>query len=281
MASCIGLILFCRLRMRPVQQELDLQWKQVIGSWEDSYLDNETQTGIGMVENSNKSKFRSRLSTCFRKNNSHNGCIHGWMGSSSAGTLNHRPLVKDRKAVSHQRVGAPCHTFRFASILPQIGRASSPHQNRQHNICVLHSQARRNEVASSFRGGSDAAALRYLSWDRHCGGTSTRMPKRSGGSIQLATLRLQRVETTPGSSGSHLLSMGSAHDRSLRHTEQHEMPRSRFWYPGTMSNALLISWSKIFAYAFPPFPLISKVLRKVKIDHCTLILIAPAWPRQY
>ena len=56
---------------------------------------------------------------------------------------------------------------------------------------------------------------------------------------------------------------------------------SIFWHPGTKGNALLISWSKIFAYAFPPFPLISKVMKKVKIDHCSLILIAPAWRHQY
>jgi hypothetical protein len=33
-------------------------------------------------------------------------------------------------------------------------------------------------------------------------------------------------------------------------------------------------------YAYPPIPLIPKVLQKVREDKCRLILIAPQWPRR-
>lgn len=33
-------------------------------------------------------------------------------------------------------------------------------------------------------------------------------------------------------------------------------------------------------YAFPPFPLISRVTLKLKLDHAKLILIPLAWPRR-
>lgn len=49
---------------------------------------------------------------------------------------------------------------------------------------------------------------------------------------------------------------------------------------GSLGNAFSIAWFNIFAYAFPPIPLIPRVLRKLKAEPCTLILIAPAWPRQ-
>jgi hypothetical protein len=48
------------------------------------------------------------------------------------------------------------------------------------------------------------------------------------------------------------------------------------------TDALSIPWSGLFAYAFPPFILVSKVVEKVEKDHpCELILIAPKWPNQF
>lgn len=47
-------------------------------------------------------------------------------------------------------------------------------------------------------------------------------------------------------------------------------------------DALSIAWSKMFAYAFPPTQLISRMLEHLQNQsHCTLILIAPCWPRQF
>lgn len=45
-------------------------------------------------------------------------------------------------------------------------------------------------------------------------------------------------------------------------------------------NAFTISWSKIFFYAFPPFPVILKTLRKIVNDRAKGIIIVPLWPTQ-
>ena len=45
-------------------------------------------------------------------------------------------------------------------------------------------------------------------------------------------------------------------------------------------DALAFSWRGLEAYAFPPFPLISEVLRKARQDQPSLILIASDWPAQ-
>ena len=45
-------------------------------------------------------------------------------------------------------------------------------------------------------------------------------------------------------------------------------------------DALVISWSGILGYAYPPIALLSRVLQKVKQEECTLILIAPLWPKR-
>ena len=45
-------------------------------------------------------------------------------------------------------------------------------------------------------------------------------------------------------------------------------------------NAFTLSWKKYFWYAFPPFSLIMKVLKKVKEDETTGIIIVPDWCSQ-
>ncbi|XP_070179926.1 uncharacterized protein [Littorina saxatilis] len=45
-------------------------------------------------------------------------------------------------------------------------------------------------------------------------------------------------------------------------------------------NAMEIDWKDLVAYAFPPIPLLSKVLRKADLEKPRLVLIAPLWPSQ-
>ena len=45
-------------------------------------------------------------------------------------------------------------------------------------------------------------------------------------------------------------------------------------------DALSIPWLGLEAYAFPPFPIISRVLKKARIDQPHLLLILPKWPAQ-
>jgi hypothetical protein len=45
-------------------------------------------------------------------------------------------------------------------------------------------------------------------------------------------------------------------------------------------DALSMSWKGMLAYAFPPFPLLARVIRKIAEEGHEVILIAPAWARQ-
>ncbi|XP_070208316.1 uncharacterized protein [Littorina saxatilis] len=46
-------------------------------------------------------------------------------------------------------------------------------------------------------------------------------------------------------------------------------------------NALEISWTNLTAYAFPPFCLLGRVLRRVDLEKPVLVLVAPLWPSQH
>ena len=55
------------------------------------------------------------------------------------------------------------------------------------------------------------------------------------------------------------------------------------WHPDPMStsvDAFTISWSDCFFYAFPPFCMIPRVLRKIRQDKARGIVVAPAWCAQ-
>ena len=45
-------------------------------------------------------------------------------------------------------------------------------------------------------------------------------------------------------------------------------------------DAFAINWTNLLAYAFPPIPVLGKVLRKAREEQANLILIAPRWPAQ-
>ena len=45
-------------------------------------------------------------------------------------------------------------------------------------------------------------------------------------------------------------------------------------------DALSLSWRDLSVYAFPPIPIIGKVLRKARLDRPSMILVAPNWPYQ-
>jgi len=46
------------------------------------------------------------------------------------------------------------------------------------------------------------------------------------------------------------------------------------------TDALSFPWENLWAYAFPPFPLIRATLSQIRITPCKVILIAPDWPTQ-
>ena len=56
------------------------------------------------------------------------------------------------------------------------------------------------------------------------------------------------------------------------------------WFPDVKAkycDAFSISWSSFLGYAFSPFNLIGRVLRKVELEHCELVIVVPEWRTQY
>ncbi len=45
-------------------------------------------------------------------------------------------------------------------------------------------------------------------------------------------------------------------------------------------DALVMDWSNLYGYAYPPTGLLRQVIKKIVAHRCTIILIAPHWPYQ-
>ena len=63
----------------------------------------------------------------------------------------------------------------------------------------------------------------------------------------------------------------------------HQLPQFISWRPDPYvigTDTLQVPWTRWRGYAFPPFALISKVLRKVRKERSTILLIAPVWESQ-
>ena len=76
---------------------------------------------------------------------------------------------------------------------------------------------------------------------------------------------------------------GAPHVDLFATTENARLPTfvSPLPEPGAWkTDALSFSWTGLWAYAYPPTPLIPQVLEKVRTEECELVLIAPAWPTQ-
>ena len=65
--------------------------------------------------------------------------------------------------------------------------------------------------------------------------------------------------------------------------ENNKLPTFVSPYPDEMAfatDALSLSWNGLWAYAYPPTPLLPRVLAKVRSETVELILVAPWWPKQ-
>ena len=63
----------------------------------------------------------------------------------------------------------------------------------------------------------------------------------------------------------------------------HQLPRYTSWKLDSCCmtvDALQQKWTYMFPYAFPPFSLIEKVLRKIQEDRVAAILVTPTWQSQ-
>ena len=77
--------------------------------------------------------------------------------------------------------------------------------------------------------------------------------------------------------------LGTPHIDLFATRLNHQLPRYMAWKPdpGAVAvDAFTEPWGNLFAYIFPPFNLISRVLKKIETERVSAVVIVPYWPTQ-
>mgnify|MGYP002805015845 CR=1 FL=1 len=92
------------------------------------------------------------------------------------------------------------------------------------------------------------------------------------------------ITRTPGGGAWSLPQMARTMARSIRHSREHAM--SALLCVGAPKVCLaqrlipLKEWNSRLLYAFPPIPLLPRVLKKIRTNRAQFILVAPDWARR-
>ena len=143
------------------------------------------------------------------------------------------------------------------------------------------------------QGGTKSATLCYLLWDVMLWCQDHQVQLRAvhlAGKLNITADRLSRKRVSPlewslkDSIAHQVFNMlGRPHIDLFASSQNAKLPTYCCWSQDPLAlavDSLSLDWTGMFAYAFPPIPLIPKVLRKVEEEGCQVILIAPAWPKR-
>ncbi|XP_034265608.1 uncharacterized protein LOC117661164 [Pantherophis guttatus] len=247
-----------------------------------SPLDSSSSPVLGMVDLSGSCSGMPVQSASAREH--HHGREPLRMRGSPGVSDGPRAVVGPGEGTSHQHLGAQSHLPSSSQVPSSPSRSGCLDQNRQRSCQGPHQPARRDPLQGSHEGGISSLQVGGESLGIHSRLSHLRVSKCSGRRFQslgggqtewsLDPLLFQDIVHRFGLPAVDLFASES----------NHQLPRfyTRFPVPGAKAvDALISPWPcGLLLYAFPPLPLISRVIRKLLQEQAELILLAPFWPRQ-
>ncbi|XP_042299886.1 flocculation protein FLO11-like [Sceloporus undulatus] len=222
-----------------------------------------------MVARLPKRVHRYALRPASTTNDSDDGCVDGRLGCTPSGPMRKREVVPAGTCAPHQRAGNVGGREGSESIRIHRFRQGDSTQDRQHNCDVLCQQTGRHQSRTLLD-----ITLRIWDWCIH---------RR----ILLQAIHLPGEENTLAD---QLSRTSTCHEWRL-HPETVDLfatasnshcPQfcSRVRHESPFEDAFAFDWSRETIYAFPPFPLLTRVVSKMSRERVNAILITPWWPRQ-
>lgn len=285
MASCLELIPFARLQMRPMQLHLLSFWKpssrdleleipvtQHLVSHVTWWLNRaNTQKGRSVVQ-----EFPSVTITTDASKLGYGGHIN-----QSQVTQGVWSQAEKKQHINWLEMEAVLRTVKF--FLPQLKNKSV--MVRCDNIsCVQF---------LNKQGGTKSASLCYKTWELWQLAIQHNIRLKAAylaGRLntladQLSRVKIQPTEWTLNNQVVQYLfqTWGSPQIDLFASVHNHKTPIFCTWQPhcrALATDAFSISWDMMIAYAYPPICMIPKVLEHMTKFKCQMILIAPQWPRR-
>ena len=214
---------------------------------------------------------------------SRDGCLPAWMGGGSQRDQHRGVMVGRRTIPAYQPSGTDGRGLCNKDLFERETQHSCPPEDGQYSSYLVYQPHGRNEISESVTQGMRTMAMVPSTWDHPVGRASTRSNEHCSGHGISHSEVISRVETQSRSVQQDHASTRILLDRSVCiQTEQsapqvHELaPRPIRSRHGRTTDALVERES----YAFPPFALIGRCLRKIHQEGCSVILVAPVWVTQ-
>ena len=236
-----------------------------------------------LVQTSSRAMTEQGFSSCYGSAGSSttrllyiHGCESGGMGHPSGRSLSFRPVVCSMEQRTHKCSGTPSSLVSFEVLSSGNFRLSGVAVDRQLNRGGLTEQRR----------GARSRTLSLLAWcaKRQLSLTAKFVPGKLNVLADSLSRKGQIIHTE------WTLHRGTLsqifHFWEVLHIDlfatrlSNQLPTfvSPFHDPLAWAvDVMTLSWEGMLAHAFPPIPLLLKVLLKMEKETCLVILIAPCW----
>ena len=166
-------------------------------------------------------------------------------------------------------------------IHTSVAGQSCPFQIEQHDCCVTDFENGISQVVEVYSCHPGDLGTRVIAQEHSYCTTLTGQGKRDCQSAKQGVQGHQQLEAGPSSvcSSDEFL---SSHSGGSFFTDRlnHKLAWYWSWRPDPHAeevDALTTVWNPMRAYAFPPFRLVRRILRKVQDERSELLLVAPVW----
>lgn len=286
MASCIEIIPFARLHMRPIQLHLLAHWKPVskdmtINVPITGHLIDHLRWWL-LRANTLKGRSLQQWSTTVTITTDSSKTGYG-------GHMNEQKVFQG--TWTREQAKRHINVLEMEAVLRTVKNFLPYLKNQQ---VLIRSD---NTTVVQFinkQGGTRSASLCYLTWELwNLAIKHNFMIKAAyvAGKMNLLADHLSRVKIRPSewTLNNQIVQMlfrrwGTPMIDLFASVHNHKVPIFCSWYQNSQAlaiDALSVSWERMIAYAFPPICLIPKVLQHMSQFNCQIILIAPQWPRRH
>lgn len=209
-------------------------------------------------------------------------CIREGLGSSFRQCSDSRIVADFVQEQAYQLVRTESCVSSSPGVCKSVGEQECTCEVGQCYSCQLLKQTRWDKVPRTVL--LDMASVPMVHNTLYTTESSTHSRKEecnSGCSVEGKTFsEIDRMDIEFNGRESSFQQNGTTVNRPLCNISEQETACFCFSISGRNCSGRSLNWTGMFAYAYPPPIILPKVLQKVLNENCTIILIAPVWPRQ-
>ena len=215
--------------------------------------------------------------------NNRDRCLPPGLGCGNRRSEHGEFVVRGGAPEPYQSPGTAEGSFGSADIHQGQECVTCTSTNGQQDGCVLHQSPERDQVTRDVAHCLPTVGMVSQQWTDLLGRVPPREGEHYSGPRFVDVSDIGRMDA-----GQFCVSQSDVHLRPIRVDLfalrlNSQLPHYISWHPDPYSvatDAFLVNSKNLQGYAFPPFSLIGRSLKKIRQEGSTVVLIAPVWPSQ-